>query len=186
MDEKIRTLMCGAGAAAVAGLLLGGAMQPDLRGAAGPEGPQMTHRPMADRAGFQLFDSFRNAGLRGDPPDYVIGTDWTRPAAYDAGAFEDFGGAYAPPEVDYAVIEFTVPPPERDPVVWTEPAPPEPTAYPSVGGDILAALRPPPRVEIPSMAPAPPPTPAPEFAVEPPAAPAPAPPVRMASLTPIY
>lgn len=76
-NDDLKTLMQGAGAVAVAGLLMGGAMHPDLYKGDRPLGPQML-----------MGGAARGASAAADPgvgvyagaaPEYVIGTDWTRP-----------------------------------------------------------------------------------------------------------
>ncbi|HEX6859889.1 MAG TPA: hypothetical protein VF138_06785 [Caulobacteraceae bacterium] len=73
----------------------------------------------------------------GEVPDYVLGTDWTRPVAYDSGE------AY----VEYVsnVEETRKAPAPATPAVYTHPIKkpkPKPiqVSYPSQDGDILAGL----------------------------------------------
>jgi hypothetical protein len=129
-DRETRMLATGAAAAVVAGVLMGAAMKPDF-GDDRVLGPQF----------FAADGGVHDASYRPDPgasvyggriPDYVIGTDWTRPRQ----------AASATPS----------PEPREDPVIFTaddEPSPPmtmtyrtwrepprEPSAYPSVTGDL--------------------------------------------------
>jgi hypothetical protein len=67
--------------ALTAGLLMGAAMRPDLIGDDRPAGPQM-FEPAARATGPFAEDDApvaTYAAYRGKTPDYVIGTDWTKP-----------------------------------------------------------------------------------------------------------
>ncbi len=118
--------------AAVAGLMLGGAMKPDLNETALSRAPQLLGPVSADRAEFVG----RTASVNDYPhgiPEYVIGTDWTRTTQ---------AAEAAPDDVTYEVAAWDPPAPLT---VTDEPEAagdaPEPEsyepAYPSVGGDIL-------------------------------------------------
>lgn len=127
----------GVAVAALAGLMLGGALKPTLADRGGPEGPQQLQPASGERVAFidsrSSFASYPD-GL----PDYVIGTDWLQPA--EAPVLE------APPELEEPVYEVAAwePPPPHETYEEPEPEPSEP-AYPSMGGDILHGLsRPPP------------------------------------------
>ncbi|MCR5876364.1 hypothetical protein LRS10_20775 [Phenylobacterium sp. J426] len=140
MDRLIRTqdvksLMLGAAGVAAVGLLLGAAMQPDLRAPGDAEGAQLQAGVSGPRA-YGLADagaawtSYAN-GI----PDYVIGADWLQPPQYDTPpppdeAFADDASAYAFDEPAYAPAA----------VARYEEAPREPTRYPSMdGGQAFAA-----------------------------------------------
>lgn len=150
----------GIAAAAVAGLLLGGTIKPQLREISGPDGPQM----LAGVSGQRVYrDGYGEADLAswtGAPPDYVIGTDWLQPptypevAAYEppAYAYDDYSPDEAPP------AEFAGPPPRE--LADLEAPPPYELAdlerrqaprIPSLDGDVLAGVGhpppPPPPVE---------------------------------------
>ena len=125
-------ILAGAGISLAAGLLLGGAMQPRLyNGDDRPMGPQM----FADWAGdgstgpFDPGTSF--VSYRGNPPDYVLGTDWKK-----AMAWPDERAAVSPPAGDAAQDDAPAQPDE--PAVLTRAAyeepPPAPRAYPSLDG----------------------------------------------------
>jgi hypothetical protein len=139
----VKTLFAGVGMAAVAGLLLGGAMKPNLRGDDRPEGPQM----FAGWAGVRStgpFDPGTSFTAYGDKiPDYVIGTDW-QASLY---AFRD-DVAYEPaPPADYRTEIGSEDVPYVEP--YQEPPRAEPL-YPSLAGgatyasDRVAEASPPP------------------------------------------
>jgi hypothetical protein len=122
--SELRIPLSGAGAALIAGLLLGGAMQPHLDdGDTRPAGPQM----FADWAGARSTGPFDPgttfASYQAQAPDYVMGSDWKKrmawpgePAAVSAPrevAAEDDEGA-----TQVAVLSRTTyeepPPPAHD------------------------------------------------------------------------
>jgi len=128
--------------AAIAGLLAGGVMKlgPDAL-ADRPGGPQIlvstASKRVVDNNGW--YADTQLIGHNGEIADYVLGTDWTSPASYDAAV------------VDYGHHEYE-PLPEEQPVevveheAAAEAAAPEPVvetasvSYPSMNGDILGGL----------------------------------------------
>jgi len=82
-DRETGTLAGGAGLALACGLLLGGAMHPNLGDDGRPAGPQQ----IAGWAGVRStgpFDpgaSYATYGAAGQVPDYVMGTDWKKTMA---------------------------------------------------------------------------------------------------------
>jgi hypothetical protein len=142
-NSDLKTLYSGVAAACAAGLLMGAAMQPNLRGPKDAEGPQMLTPPGGARAAYAAYEA-GVAAYGANVPEYVLGTDWTRPRAW------------APQVVAYRDEE-----PRRDkvmtyeaaddaadhtaPAQWTEP-PREPPRYPSERGNTSygADLPPPP------------------------------------------
>src|SRR3954462_3122669 len=113
--------------AATAGLLLGGAMKPNLRGDDRPEGPQMFLGWSATRSTGPFDDGGAWAAYQGRTPDYVVGTDWSKaPVVVSDVAYEPA------PSVDYyaqAANERTRYPQPT----YVEP-PREPPAFPSMSG----------------------------------------------------
>lgn len=131
--------------AGIAGLLAGGAMklgphalQRDL------SGPQILISRDSDRT-VPVDDwpeATNFASYKGEIPEYVLGTDWTRPVEY--GAFIDvYDDSYA-----YVADAEYAPPPEEEatlqPAIFVAPvkisSPPpvrKPVSYPSRDGDIL-------------------------------------------------
>lgn len=129
--------------AACVGLLAGGAMKlgPDALSDRG--GPQILmpssakHSQQQDYgAGQALFTS-----QNGELPEYVVGTDWTRPqyaltsdAYYDV-AYQDAEQGYAPtapapnPNIDDAIFVA--------PVKISSPPKPTQVSYPSIDGDVV-------------------------------------------------
>src|SRR5687767_9170373 len=69
----------GVAVAVVAGLMVGGAMKPTLRDSGDPEGPQLLGPKSGER--IEFVDSRSSfAAYRYGIPEWVIGTDWLRPA----------------------------------------------------------------------------------------------------------
>ena len=126
-NRDLRRVFEGVAGVAAAGLLAGMAMRPDLD-AHEAQGPQV----QAAGGGPRAYQAVADPGVsvyRGRIPDYVYGTDWTRPPvielppeapAVDEYASEASTTVEAPPPASYAT--------------WREP-PREPTVYPSVAGD---------------------------------------------------
>ena len=79
MDD-VRNLLAGLAVAAVAGLMMGSAMRPDLQLGDRPEGPQIFTGETAERSTGPFDDGAAFASYRGKAPDYVYGTDWKRQA----------------------------------------------------------------------------------------------------------
>jgi hypothetical protein len=138
LDEKP---FYGVAVAAMAGLLLGGAMKPTLRDREGPVGPQQLGPASGARAEFidsrSAFSDYRHG-----VPDWVIGTDWLRPA-YPPPLDETL----EPETPSYEVASWDPPPPPTYAEPQPEPAP-DPT-YPSMGGGILQGIGPAPAAEQP-------------------------------------
>jgi hypothetical protein len=119
----------GVAVVALAGVLAGAAMKPVLNIGDGPKGPQILgpeSAPRMDRADGQ-GSGF--AAYRWGIPEYVLGTDWTRPqevAQTEDAWVEPEAAAYEAPAVEpvrYIAAHYVEPP--REPVV-----------YPSMGGGI--------------------------------------------------
>jgi hypothetical protein len=122
--------LSGAACALVAGLLLGGAMQPHLDAADGrPAGPQM----FADWAGVRSTGPFDPGttfvNYPGKMPDYVMGTDWKKTMAWP----NERAAVSAPRE---AALDDAPTPPEPilTRVAYEEPPAAPPHGYPSLGG----------------------------------------------------
>lgn len=129
--------------ACVAGILAGGAMKlgPDTL-AERPIGPQIlissaTNR-VIDNDGWYAEAILTN--YSGEIPEYVLGTDSTRPFIYDV--------AYEPVEYTYVEEETAKAPPPATPAVYTRPVvketkpdKPQPVSYPSLDGDIVGEIR---------------------------------------------
>ncbi len=80
-DTKV--LAGGAALALVCGIMLGGAMRPNLDGDDRPAGPQMIAGWSADRAGGPADPGVATyASASGKVPDYVLGTDWKKAMAW--------------------------------------------------------------------------------------------------------
>ncbi|HEX2560124.1 hypothetical protein [Phenylobacterium sp.] len=138
----------GIAAASVVGLLMGGALKPSLREIAGPDGPQMLSGVSGKRVYRDGYGEADFTSWTGQPPDYVVGTDWLRPPVYpDASAYE-------PPSYNYDDYAYE----ELPPVDYAAPAPyeladleppPPPPRMPSLDGDVLAGVGIPPPPEPP-------------------------------------
>jgi len=127
----VKVLLSGAAAAAVCGMLLGGAMQPHLDTAdARPAGPQMFATWNGARSTGPFDPGAAYAGGQGRVPDYVTGTDGKTTAAWP-----EERAAVSPPARDTAGDDD--PPPDEAAVVtraaYDEPPAP-PQGYPSLGG----------------------------------------------------
>lgn len=133
----LKTLFAGVGVAAVSGLLLGGAMQPDLRGDERPEGPQIFAGWSGARSTGPFDDGMTLAYYEGRIPDYVVGTDWKQTIAWQ----EEPEIAEAPR--DYSAFDEPEPAPDAAAyaadAVWQEPAS-EPPAYPSLTGGVAYGI----------------------------------------------
>ena len=129
----LKTLFAGVGVAAVSGLLLGGAMQPDLRGDERPEGPQIFAGWSGVRSTGPFDDGLTLTYYEGQIPDYVVGTDWKQTIAWQespeiAEAPADYS-AFDEPEAAAEASAYAAD------ASWQEP-PPEPPAYPSLSGGV--------------------------------------------------
>jgi hypothetical protein len=121
--------------ASVAGLLAGFAMKPGGALADRPIGPQILISGASNRVINEdgRYAQARLASYNGQTPEYVLGTDWTQPPAYDV--------AYADPAAE-PVLETAA----ADPGDFVAPVeiPEQPKLakahMPSEDGDILAGL----------------------------------------------
>jgi hypothetical protein len=132
----VKVLLSGAGAAAITGILLGGAMQPHLDAAHGrPAGPQMFANWSGARSTGPFDPGTTFASYRGRVPDYVMGTDWKK-----AMADTDERAAVSAPARELAQVDD---PPAEAPIIVTRAAygepPPVTHAYPSLGGESSTA-----------------------------------------------
>lgn len=127
-ETDLRKLFAGAAGVAVAGLLFGAAMQPDLRAPGDGEGQQIQAGVSGVRTpydGTVAYSAYPN-GL----PDYVIGTDWLQPPPADAYAgfpeptYDDYASAFDEPAYEPVVV-----------ATWEEPPRPPPH-YPSLEGGV--------------------------------------------------
>ena len=129
-ERPLKALFTGVGMAAVAGLLLGGMMKPNLRGDERPEGPQIFAGWSGVRSTGPFDPGATFADYQGRIPDYVVGTDWQAALTWrDEIAYEP-----APAE-DY--YDNTPPEPPQDDARkrWEEPPRAEPV-FPSVSGGV--------------------------------------------------
>lgn len=126
--DQWRTLGVGAAGAMASGLLMGAAMQPTL-GLDKISGPQTLTAGGGPR---QQYDGgeISVARYEGQVPEYVIGTDWTRPrqipvqdVSHDPGETVVFAADEPPEPVQVARAR------------WRE-EPSEPVAYPSARGGV--------------------------------------------------
>lgn len=114
--------------AVMAGILMGGAMKPDLGGDERPQGPQLFAGWSGVRSTGPFDDGLGFARYQGDVPDYVIGTDWR--LAYAAPMQEI---AYEPRQTpDY--YEQAVAERPKYQVQPSQEAPAEEPLYPSMKG----------------------------------------------------
>jgi hypothetical protein len=87
-ETIVRALFTGVATAAIAGLLLGGMMKPNLRGDERPQGPQIFTGWSGERSTGPFDPGMTFADYQGRVPDYVIGTDWQAFAWQDEVAYE--------------------------------------------------------------------------------------------------
>jgi len=132
--------LSGAAVALVAGLLLGGAMQPHLdEGDGRPSGPQMFADWAGDRSTGPFDPGTTFVSYQGKIPDYVMGTDWKKRMAWP-----DETAAVAAAPRDEARNDETS---DEMPATLTRAAyddpPPPAQDYPSLGGAEQAAVGPP-------------------------------------------
>ena len=126
----MKALLSGAAVAAIAGVMAGAAMQPQLYAGDRPSGPQM----FADWAGARSTGPFDPGttfvSYHGKIPDYVMGTDWKKSMTWP-----DERAAVSPPARHVAADDAPAPdhPATLTQAAYTEAAPPAP-AYPSMGG----------------------------------------------------
>ena len=131
----MKALLIGAGMALAAGMTMGFAMQPQLGiGDERPAGPQLFAAASGERS-TGPFDPGTSFNYQGQLPDYVIGTDWRK-----AAAFAGEPASLRPDPEELKLARYEAPPapaqaaPERE-------APP--ASYPSLsGGEPYGADRP--------------------------------------------
>lgn len=149
-----RKPLLGVGIAAAMGVLLGGAMRPQLGVGDRPEGPQMFAGWSGTRSTGPFDDGMTLAYSSGPLPDYVTGTDWKQTTSWpqqpqvtrhDPDA--DYGSAAPTGSEPSAPIQYAG-------SHWQE-APAEAPLYPSVSGGVRYDH---PRTET-EATPAPPPPP---------------------------
>src|SRR6185436_5712052 len=87
-NRDLKTLIQGVAGVATSGLLMGAAMHPNLdaRDVAGPQ----IQMPGGGARGTGPAGDVGVAAYPGPPPEYVVGTDWTRP---QPDQYADAGGA---------------------------------------------------------------------------------------------
>lgn len=132
----MKILLAGTAVALTAGVLLGGAMRPELAVGDRPAGPQMFASWSGTRS-TGPFDPGTTFVSYPDPaPDYLMGTDWKKRMAWpdERAATSASATEAAPPETP------ETPAPIDAPSVLTRAVYGEPTpiahAYPSLGGDV--------------------------------------------------
>ena len=134
----MKAMFFGVAVAAMLGLGAGAIMKPTLR-LAGMEGPQML-APVSGRRAIPLAEDYLVA-WNGPPPDYVVGTDALRGFAYPE----------LQPDPEPGPVAF-IELPVSDPPIRVAVAPAYETSQvrvsiPSVDGDTLAVVLPPPPTE---------------------------------------
>ncbi|HEY9218210.1 MAG TPA: hypothetical protein VIO94_09180 [Phenylobacterium sp.] len=129
-----RALCQGIAAAAVVGLFLGGALRPELREFEG--GPQM----LAGVSGHRTYawdGSVEFTNANGPVPEYVVGTDFTRPVVYpESEAYEVSANEALEDYYDETIVSGDAPA-ERTEIAATQSDTP---SIPSEDGDILAGV----------------------------------------------
>ena len=141
----LTVFLSGAAVALTAGVLLGGAMQPHLdRDDGRPAGPQMFAAWDGRSTGpFDPGDAnVMLAAYHGNPPDYVLGTDWKKAMAWP----DEKAAVSAPREAAPEPAPPVEPPPVLARVTYQEPPPPT-HDYPSMGGAHPSVIEIPPVAE---------------------------------------
>jgi len=133
--SDLKVFAPGAGLALATGLFLGGLMQPHLdEGDQRPAGPQMLADWAGERSSGPFDPGTTFAAYHGNPPDYVMGTDWKRAMAWP----DERAATPAPREVVETEAAATDPTPVLSHAIYDEPPPPhhdDPSqGYPSLGG----------------------------------------------------
>lgn len=132
LNRDLKTLLGGVSIAAMAGLLMGGAMYPNLN-LDGLKGPQILLRGGGPRG--HARPSGGGIGVYGGRvPDYVIGTDSLKPPQDPAMAYKE-DAPYAEPDTGEAgdVLAYEAAT-EAQPAQWRD-EPREPVRYPSQAGN---------------------------------------------------
>jgi len=128
----MRIAASGAGLALAMGLLLGGAMHPDLAGDDRPSGPQIILGKAAERSTGPFDPRPEMASYSGQVPDYVLGTDWKR-----ATEWRPQPADVSPPMPRLARADEPPPPPILARAVYKdEPPPPRRHGYPTLGDEL--------------------------------------------------
>lgn len=142
----MRILLAGTAVALTAGVLLGGAMRPELAIGDRPEGPQMFASWSGTRSTGPFDPGTTFVNYPNPAPDYLMGTDWKKRMAWpDERAAVPAAAEEAPAETaeDRAPGEA---PTVLARVAYEEPAPAA-HVYPSLGRDAPAATAPPPSAD---------------------------------------
>jgi len=138
------TLFSGAALAAVLGVMLGGAMQPQLAFGDRPMGPQMFATGGGQRSTGPFDNGVSYATAGGEIPSYVIGTDYAQQAYVEAPPIAEERRQLArnddPPQEPATMARG----------VYDEPAPIE-VVYPSVAGGAAYGAEPPPEDDPPAI-----------------------------------
>jgi hypothetical protein len=121
----VKALLSGVGVAAVAGLLMGGAMKPNLGTDDRPAGPQILAGWSAERS-TGPFDDGGYANYADRIPDYVTGTDWRKALAEAEAPVEPAPHRVAVREAAPEAVQFTQ--------ASIDATPDEPVTYPSMAG----------------------------------------------------
>ena len=135
-NRDLKTLFGGVSIAAVAGLLMGGAMYPNLDEdkVGGPQIQMNGGGPRSDAAMSQASLS----AYGGRVPDYVVGTDSLKPPQYEVLAYNDRAEPqYADTGEAADVMAYEAP--QAQPVRYQD-EPREATSYPSQHGNVASEI----------------------------------------------
>lgn len=127
----MRIVVCGAGVALATGLMLGGALQPNLADDDRPVGPQTVVGDAAARSVGPMDSGPALASYAGAVPDYVLGTDWKRTMTSP-----DVAAVAPTPEAPLAATEAPPSPVVRTRAAVEDLPAPAHGRYPSNGGDL--------------------------------------------------
>jgi hypothetical protein len=89
LNSDLKTIFIGAAFAVGLGIVGGAAMEPNLRADGGPAGPQILAgesgpRRAADENPYAVYAAYPQT-----LPDYVIGSDWLKPATPEESIYQD-------------------------------------------------------------------------------------------------
>lgn len=89
LNHDLKTIFIGSAFAVGLGLVVGAAMEPNLRGEGGPAGPQILVGQSGARTTPAENPYAVYAAYPETLPDYVIGSDWVKPPVPDGGIYPE-------------------------------------------------------------------------------------------------
>lgn len=133
LNRDLKTLFSGVAVAAVSGLLMGGALYPDLDQDK-VEGPQILMTGGGPRGEPMLSDA-GVGGYAGRVPDYVVGTDSLKPPQYQVLAYQDRAEPQQADTGETGDVMAYEAPIQAQPASWRD-EPRDAPRYPSQAGNV--------------------------------------------------